>query len=87
MSIETIMVDGVSVQVIDVGQYYEGAKGYKITADGQVFSNNNGGRYREISSRNGAGERQFTVSRPFLGGFIQTTIKVKTVLSALRSAF
>ena len=87
MSIETIMVDGVSIQVIDVGQYDENAKGYKITADGRVFSNKIDGRYRVIGSRNGAGERKFTVSRSFVDGFSQTTIKVKHVLSALRSEF
>lgn len=84
MSIETIMVDGVSIQVIDVGQYDVYAKGYKISADGRVFSNKIGGKYRQIGNRNASGERQFTVRYPGVG---QTTIKVKNVLSALRSEF
>lgn len=84
MSIETIMVGDVSVQVIDVGQFDEDAKGYKISADGRVFSNKIGGKYRQIGHRNSAGERQFTA---FVGGFSQTTIKVNSVLSALRSEF
>ena len=87
MSIETIMVDGVSVQVIDVGQYDVYAKDYKISADGRVFSNKIGGRYRQIGNRNAAGERQFTISYPFVDGFSQTTIKVKNVLHAMRSNF
>ena len=87
MSIETIMVDGVSVQVIDVGQYDENAKGYKISADGRVFSNKIGGKYRQIGNRNASGERQFTVRLPRAGGFGQTIIKVKNVLSALHSEF
>lgn len=84
MSIETIMVGDVSVQVIDVGQFDEDAKGYKISADGRVFSNKIGGKYRQIGHRNSAGERQFTA---FGGGFSQRTIKVHYVLSALRSEF
>ena len=84
MSIETIMVDGVFIRVVDVGQYDTNAKGYKITADGRVFSNKIGGRYRQIGNRNAAGERQFVVR--CLGGG-QTTIKVNSVLSALRSEF
>ena len=84
MSIETIMVDGVSIQVIDVGQYDENAKGYKISADGRVFSNKIGGKYRQIGSRNSAGERQFSVRYP---RGAQTCIKVQNVLSALRSEF
>ena len=84
MSIETIMVDCVSIQVIDVGQYDENAKGYKISVDGRVFSNKIGGKYRQIGHRNSAGERQFTA---FVGGFGQTTIKVNSVLSALCSEF
>ena len=87
MSIETIMVDGVSVQVIDVGRYNENARGYKISVDGRVFSNKIGGKYHQIGSRNSAGERQFTISRPFVGGFSQTTIKVENVLSALCYVF
>lgn len=87
MSIEIINVDSAFVQVIDVGQYNVNAKGYKISADGRVFSNKIGGRYRQIGNRNAAGERQFTISRPFVGGFSQTTIKVNSVLSALRSEF
>ncbi len=84
MSIETIMVGDVSVQVIDVGQFDEDAKGYKISADGRVFSNKIGGKYRQIGHRNSAGERQF---KAFVGGFSRTTIKVNSVLSALRSEF
>ena len=84
MSIETIMVDGVSVQVVDVGQYDENAKGYKISADGRVFSNKIGGKYRQIGSRNGAGKRQFSVRYP---RGAQTNIKVDSVLSALRYVF
>lgn len=84
MSIETIMVGDVSVQVIDVGQFDEDAKGYKISADGRVFSNKIGGKYRQIGHRNSVGERQFTA---YTGGFSQTTIKVNSVLSALRSEF
>ena len=87
MSIETIMVGDVSVQVIDVGQFDEDAKGYKISADGRVFSNKIGGKYRQIGHRNSAGERQFTISRQLDGGFSQTTIKVNSVLSALCSEF
>ena len=87
MSIETIMVGEVFVQVIDVGQYDENAKGYKISADGRVFSNKIGGKYRQIGNRNASGERQFTVRLPRAGGFGQSTIKVKHVLSALRSEF
>ena len=87
MSIETIVVDGVSIQVIDVGRYDVYAKGYKISADGRVFSNKIGGGYREIGTRNAAGERQFTASYPLVGGFSQTIIKVKNVLSALHSEF
>lgn len=83
MSIENIIVDSALVQVVDVGQYDSNAKGYKISSDGRVFSNKIGGRYRQIGNRNAAGERQFAVRR--LGG--QTTIKVKNVLSALRSEF
>ena len=83
MSTETIIVDSALVQVVDVGQYDSNAKGYKISSDGRVFSNKIGGRYRQIGNRNAAGERQFAVRR--LGG--QTTIKVKNVLSALRSEF
>ena len=85
MSIETIKVDGVSIQVIDVGQYVEIAKGYKISADGRVFSNKIAGKYRQIGSRNYAGGRQFTVR--YAGGSGQTTIKVRHVLSALRYVF
>ena len=85
MSTETIMVDGVSIQVIDVGQYDENAKGYKITSDGRVFSNKFGGRYRQIDSRNAAGERQFTISYSLVS--TQRIIKVKNVLSALHSEF
>lgn len=84
MSIETIMVGDASVQVIDVGQFDEDAKGYKISADGRVFSNKIGGKYRQIGHRNSVGERQFTA---YTGGFSQTTIKVNSVLSALRSEF
>ena len=89
MSIETIMVDGVSIQVIDVGLYDENAKGYKISADGRVFSDKIGGKYRQIGSRDSAGERQFSISRPFRYGCgsVKTTIKVKNVLSALRYVF
>ena len=83
MSTENIIVDSALVQVVDVGQYDSNAKGYKISSDGRVFSNKIGGRYRQIGNRNAAGERQFAVRR--LGG--QTTIKVKNVLSALRSEF
>lgn len=84
MSTETIIVDSALVQVVDVGQYDSNAKGYKISSDGRVFSNKIGGRYRQIGNRNAAGERQFAVR--CLGGS-QTTIKVKNVLSALRSEF
>ena len=87
MSIETIMVDGVSIQVIDVGLYDENAKGYKISADGRVFSNKIGGKYRQIGDRNSDGERQFTIRYAFVGCISRTTIKVKNVLSALRSEF
>ena len=83
MSTENIIVDSALVQVVDVGQYDSNAKGYKISSDGRVFSNKIGGRYRQIGNRNAAGERQFAVRR--LGG--QTTIKVKNVLSDLRSEF
>lgn len=85
MSIETIMVHGVPEQVIDVGQYDVYAKGYKISADGRVFSNKIGGRYRRIGTQNAAGERQFTIRYP--GSYSHTTIKVKNVLSALGSEF
>lgn len=84
MSIETIMVDSAFVQVIDVGQYDSYAKGYKISADGRVFSNKIGGKYRQIGNRNAADERQFSVRYP---GGVQTNIKVKNVLSALRYEF
>ena len=87
MSIETIMVDGVTVRVIDVGQYDVCANGYKISADGRVFSYKIGGGYREIGTRNAAGERQFTISYPFVGGISRTIIKVKSVLRALSYEF
>ena len=87
MSIETIMVDGVSIQVIDVGRYNMDAMGYKITSDGRVFSNKFVGGYRQIDSRNAAGERQFTISCPLVGGLRAPIIKVKNVLSDLHSEF
>lgn len=84
MSIENIMVDGVSIRVIDVGQYDVNAKGYKISADGRVFSNKIGGKYRQIGSRNSSGELQFSVRYPG-GGHM--SLKVKNVLHAMRSNF
>ena len=89
MSTETIVVDSAFVQVIDVGLYDENAKGYKISADGRVFSDKIGGKYRQIGNRNSDGERQFTIRYPFRygRGSVKTTIKVDSVLSALRSEF
>lgn len=85
MTVETIMVSGVHIRVIDIGQYDTNAKGYKITSDGRVFSNKIGGRYRQIGNRNAAGEPQFSVRRA--NSTVQTVIKVNSVLSALRDEF